>query len=174
LVFRETHVRTNRDIWIAPLDSPQTARPLLATPFDERNPTVSRDGRWLAYASNETGAFEIYVRSLAEGSGRTRVSTSGGFEPRWAPSGRELYFRGDDSVYAVPVLPGTEFRAGAPRALFADRFSTGNPTNWDVAPDGRRFVMIRRPESTAGGTPLHLVLNWFDQLRTSPRGGADR
>jgi dipeptidyl aminopeptidase/acylaminoacyl peptidase len=168
LVFRETHVQTGRDIWITPLDSPGAARALLVTPFDERNPAVSPDGRWLAYASNETGTFEVYVRGLAEGSGRTRVSTSGGLEPRWAPSGRELYFRGTDSVYAVPIQPGTEFRAGAPRALFADRFSTGNPTNWDVAPDGRRFVMVRRPDSAVESASLHLVLNWFDQLRARP------
>lgn len=99
------------------------------TPFDERNPAVSPDGRWLGYASNETGALEVYVRSLAEGSGRTRVSTGGGTEPRWARSGRELFFRSRDSGYAVPVTPGPVFRAGAPRALFGGRFTTASLTN---------------------------------------------
>ena len=169
LVFRENHLQTGRDIWIVPLDSPRVARALAATPFDERNPAVSPDGRWLAYASNETGTFEIYVRSLAEGSGRTRVSIGGGAEPRWARSGRELFFRSRDSVYAVPVTPGPEFRAGAARALFGGRFTAGNPTNWDVAPDGQRFVMVRTSEAALEGSPLEVVLHWFDQLRSQRR-----
>ncbi|MDP3775130.1 MAG: protein kinase, partial [Gemmatimonadales bacterium] len=169
LVFRESHPQTGRDIWIMPVDSPQAARALLVTPFDERNPAVSPDGRWLAYASNETGASEIYVRNLAEGSGRTRVSTGGGAEPRWARSGRELFFRSRDSVYVVPVTPGPEFRAGAPRALFGGRFTTSNVTNWDVAPDGQGFVMVRTPEAALEGTPLNVVLHWFDQLRSQRR-----
>jgi len=167
LVFRETNPNTGRDIWITPVDSPQSARPLLATPFDERNPAVSPDGRWLAYVSSETGASEVYVRGLAEGSSRTRVSTSGGVEPRWARSGRELFFRTADTVYVVPVTPGQEFRAGAPRMLFAGRFSQASVplTDWDVAPDGRRFVMLRATESAREGTALNIVLHWFDQLR---------
>jgi serine/threonine-protein kinase len=169
LVFRESHARTGRDIWIAPLDSPQSARSLLVTPFDERNPAVSPDDRWLAYASNETGAPEIYVRGLAEGGGRTRVSTGGGTEPRWARSGRELFFRTADSVYVVTVTPGPEFRGGAPRALLGGRFTTSTVTNWDVAPDGRGFVMVRTPESALEGTPLNVVLHWFDRLRSQRR-----
>ena len=169
LVFRETHPQTSRDIWFASLDSLEAARPLLVTPFDERNPAVSPDGRWLAYASNETGALEVYVRGLAEGSGRTRISTRGGAEPRWARSGRELFFRTADSVYVAAVVPGTGFRAESPRALFGGRFATGNPTNWDVSPDGRRFVMVRAPDVAAEGTPVSLVLNWFDQLRAAQR-----
>ncbi len=169
IVFRESHAQTGRDIWIMPLDSPQTARALLVTPFDERNPAVSPDGRWLAYASNETGALEVYVRNLAEGSGRTRVSTGGGSEPRWARNGRELFFRSRDSVYVVPVTPGPELHAGAPRALFGGRFSTANTTDWDVAPDDRAFVMVRPPDAALGGTPVNIVLHWFDQLRAQRR-----
>ena len=169
LVFRENHPQTTRDIWIVPLDSPRVARALAVTPFDERNPAVSPDGRWLAYASNETGTFEIYVRSLSEGSGRTRVSVGGGAEPRWARSGRELFFRNRDSVYAAPVTPGPEFRAGAARALFGGRFTAGNPTNWDVAPDGQGFVMVRTSEAALDGSPLEVVLHWFDQLRWKRR-----
>jgi len=154
LVFREMTAGRNRDIWIMPVDSPSTARPLLATPFDERNPAVSPDGRWLAYASNETGNGEVYVRSLAEGSGRTRVSTHGGMEPRWA--------------YVVTVTPGPTFRAGPPRALFP-RLAPGNPTNWDVAPDDRHFVFVRPQSDVSGPEPIHLLLNWFDRLRASAR-----
>ena len=168
--YRETtRPPTGQDIWIAQLDSPFVARPLLVTPSAERNPAVSPDGRWLAYASNESGVMEVYVRRLAEGGGRTRVSLRGGAEPRWAGGGRELLFRTPDSVYAVPVTPGPEFRAGAPRALFGGRFPRKNTTNWDAAQDGQRFVMVRAPEIPADGPPLNVILHWFDQLRAARR-----
>jgi len=169
VVERETNLKTGRDIWLVPLDSLQAARPLLVTPFDERNLALSPDGRWLAYASNETGAFDVYVRGLAEGSGRTRVSASGGVEPRWAHSGRELFFRNGDSVYVVPVTTGAEFHAGPPHVQFGGSFVAGNPTNWDVAPDGQRFVMVRTPTGATEGGSLNLVLHWFDQLRAQRR-----
>jgi Tol biopolymer transport system component len=171
LVFREMLQGRNRDIWIAPLDSLQAARPLLATPFDERNPAVSPDGRWLAYASNETGQHEVYVRGLAEGSGRTRVSTDGGVEPRWAHSGRELFYRSlnGDTVYAASVIPGPAFRAGPPRSLFTGNYASGNPPNWDVAPDDRQFVMLRNRDPEQGQLTLHVILHWFDQLRAAGR-----
>ena len=169
LVFRESSRGVNRDILIAPIDSANAARGLLVTPFDERNPAVSSNGRWLAYVSNETGASNIYVRGLAEGSGRTRVSTGGGAEPRWAHSGRELFFRNGDSVYVVAVTPGLEFRAGAPRALFGGRFVTGNVTNWDISPDGQRFVLVRSSDAAGPGLPMNVVLNWFDHLRAQRR-----
>ncbi|HWO87509.1 MAG TPA: protein kinase, partial [Gemmatimonadales bacterium] len=173
LVFRENKLGSlDRDIWMAPVDSPQAAVPVLVTPFDERNPALSPDGRWLAYASNETGALEVYVRGLAEGSGRTRISTVGGAEPRWAQGGRELLFRTADSVYSVSVLPGSEFRASVPRALFGGRFVVSTTTNWDVSPDGRQFVMVRAPESSVEGNALHVVLHWFEQLRAQRSGDA--
>ena len=169
-VFRETAGEaTGQDIWIAPLDSASVARPFLVTAFAERNPAVSPDGRWVAYASNESGVMEVYVRSFAEGGGRTRVSTNGGAEPRWARSGRELFYRTPDSVYSVPVMPGPEFRAGMPRALFGGTFPRKSTTNWDVAPDGQRFVMVRPPEIPAEGPPLHVILHWFDQVRSAGR-----
>ncbi|HSR14972.1 MAG TPA: hypothetical protein VLL51_04430, partial [Gemmatimonadales bacterium] len=171
LVFREMVAAdgsNNRDIWITGLDSTQGARPLAATPFEERNPAVSPDGRGLAYTSTETGEYEVYVRGLAEGSGRTRVSTGNGGEPRWAHSGRELFFIGRDSVYAVTVTPGPEIRFSTPRGLLPTMSSGGLLTGWDVSPDDRRFVFARPPETTLGD-PLRVVLHWFDHLRAARR-----
>ena len=72
-------------------------------------------------------------------------------------------------MYAVTVAPGSEFRTGVPRALFGGRFPRKNTTNWDVAPDGQRFVMVRAPEASAEGATLNVVLHRFDQLRSPPR-----
>ena len=167
MVFRENHPQTHRDIWVAPLDSPQAARPLLRTPFEERGIALSPDGRWLAYVSNETGSNEVYARQVREGGARWRISTRGGTEPRWGQGGQELLFRNGDSVYAVAVQLGTEVRAGPPRALFGGKYQSGlagHVVAYDVSPDGSRFLMVREPGG-AGGQELNVVLNWFDQGR---------
>ena len=168
VAFRENAPPPNgQDIWIASLAGPSAARALLATPDAERNPAVSPDGRWLAYTSNVSGALEVYVRSLAEGGGRTRVSLRGGAEPRWARGGSELLFRTADSVFAVAITPGTVFRAGVPRALFGGQFQQKNTTNWDASADGQQFVMVRPPAVPADGRPLNVILHWFDQRRAA-------
>jgi len=169
LVFRERVRPTVRDVWIAPLDSPQAARPLLRTPFDERGIALSPDGRWLAYVSNESGSDDVYVRAVEEGSGHWKVSRAGGREPRWGIGGRELLYRVEDSIMVVSFLPGAEPRFGPARFLMEGRFSrNGDVAAWDVSPDGRRFVFTRsRNESRR--MALNVVLNWFDQLRAARR-----
>src|SRR6266550_1935730 len=168
-----TRRQTHRDIWIAPVDSPQGARPLLRTPFDERGIALSPDGRWLAYASNETGNDEVYVRRLLEGSARWRVSMRGGTEPRWGRGGRELYFRNGDSLYAVAMQLGAELRAGPPRALFGGKYQAavaGNNISYNVSPDGGRFLMVGQLGN--GREELSVVLHWFDQIRRRGAGTA--
>ena len=159
LVFREDAGSANRDIWMAPLDSLNAARPLLHSNFDERSIALSPDGRWLAYVSNETGTDEVYIRHLQETSARWRVTTHGGYEPRWARTG-ELFFRLGDSVYVSRVELGAEARASAPRALFAGRYERSNyEALWDVSPDASQFVMVRSQESE-GSPRVMLLLNW--------------
>src|SRR5437016_3963831 len=170
MLFRENHPQTHRDIWITPVDSPRAARPLLRTPFEERGIGLSPDGRWLVYVSNETGADEIYIRQLREGSARWRVSTRGGTEARWGRVGRELFFRKGDTVYAVTTQLGAEVRLGAPRALFTGKYQaavlgqSGQNVLYDVSPDGGRFLIVRE-QNSGNGEQLTVVLNWFDQVR---------
>ncbi len=173
LVFRESNPQTNRDIWFMRADSPQSAKPLLRTPFEEKQLAVSPDGRWLAYTSNETGADEVYVRHLAEGSARWKVSTAGGIAPRWNRNGRELFFTRGDSLYAValPPAPGADFHSGPPRALFEVRYQTSTTnTLYDVAPDGNRFVFVRNQVGQSS-EQMNLILHWFDNLRRQKQTG---
>ncbi|MEO6066686.1 MAG: protein kinase [Gemmatimonadales bacterium] len=159
LVFREDV--GVRDILVASPDSPAVARALAATGFNESGIALSRDGRWLAYSSNLSGASEVYLRRLEEGSPRWKVSTAGGREPRWGPGAQELFYRNGDSVYVVALQLGQEVRMGEPRALFAGNYLGGvNEALWDVSPDGRRFAMVRRQGAT-GDASLHLILNVF-------------
>ncbi len=139
---------------------------------------ISRDGRWIAYASNESGRFEIYVRPFPAMSTKLPISTSGGESPRWSASGRQLFYRDavNNQLMAVDVETAQDFHAGRPRPLFP-LYSTGASTNtglykgWDVTADGKRFLVINAPGAETG-VKLQAVVNWFEELRR--RAPADR
>ena len=154
------------DIWVRPLEGDRTPTPYLQAPFDELGPAVSPDGHWLAYTSNESGQQEVYMRAFPLPGAPVQISAGGGRAPRWAPSGRELFYRNDDSLVAVSVSLAPVVRVGSRRALFTiDPYLVGGPRSspgYDVHPDGRRFLMIRRGSATRD---LVVVLHWFDQLR---------
>jgi serine/threonine-protein kinase len=167
-------------IWTRSLDGragENKPRPFLQTGFREESPQLSPDGRWLAYQSNESGKFEIYVRPFPDPGGKVAISTQGGALPRWSHSGRELFYQDPQNrIMAVDVETTPAFRAGQPRALFelhADA-PAGNSSSsqWDVAPDGKRFLVFKAPEGQETGTKLQVVENWFEELRRRiPSGG---
>ncbi len=140
--------------------------PYLQDRFSKAGAQVSPDGRWLAYSSNESGRTEVYVRGFAGQGGRASISTVGGSEPRWARDGRTLYFRHGDQMMAVPVQGAETFTAGAPRVLFEGAFARLGwaQANYDVAPDGRGFLMIRG-SSLGLPTSIDVAANWFEELR---------
>jgi len=149
-------------------------RPLVANRgYDESAAALSPDGRWLAYASDETGRTEVYVRPFPNTeSGKWQISTSGGQAPLWAHSGRELFFvDASRNMMAVPVTGGTAFQAGAPTVLFrldTGIFLTPNEyyTPFDISPDDKRFIMARQIEAPDTGVATFiLVENWFEELK---------
>ena len=145
-----------------------TLVPLLTSPAREMSPSVSPDGRWLAYVSDESGQTEVYVRPFPDvASARWQVSSSGGTLPIWAHNGRELfYINGRQDMMSVSVQPGASFTAAQPRVLFsASQYSlAANAGIYDVSPDDKRFVMVRA--ATGGqGTELVVVQNWFEELK---------
>ena len=145
------------------------AVPLVATEFVESSPVLSPDGRWLAYVSNETGRDEVYVRPFPDVDvGRDLVSTSGGVEPMWAHSGRELFYRnGANELVAVQVTGDPTFVAGRQEVLFSmvDYLPGRWQPMYDVSPDDRRFVMLRIGDEETGASELILVENWAEELR---------
>jgi serine/threonine-protein kinase len=148
------------------------AVPLVATRFTEAAPTISPDGRWLAYTSNETGEYEIYVVPFPNtGAAKWAVSTRGGTEPLWSHSGRELFYRdGPANLVAVEVNPAPTFSPGLSTTLFpigGFRSRTLYP-EYAVSPDDRRFLMIRRFLPNAPDK-LIVVENWFEELKARPR-----
>ena len=152
------------------------AKPLLQTPFEEYNAAISPDGRWLAYTSNESGAFDIYVRPFPDAAaGRWQVSTGGGTEPVWSRDGRELFFRNPKgAVMRVAITQGASWNAGTPTELFDGAAYLLAPIGnaavarvYDISPDGKRFLMMKLAESasqTPSAPTLVVVQNWFDEL----------
>ena len=158
------------DIGVVTAEDAGAGELLVATAATETRPVLSPNGRWLAYASNELGQLEIYVRGYPDGASLRRlVSTAGGNEPRWAPDGQTLYYRGPDGLMAVAVVSEEPFAVRTPEPLFAiGDYATGVEPIYDVAPDGR-FIFVRSEsgeESDAGPTDrLVVVQNFFDELR---------
>jgi Tol biopolymer transport system component len=171
LVYRTGSFVGEGDIYARRLGTDSSIA-LLATPAFETSPALSPDGRWLAYVSNESGTAEVYVRPFPNtGDGRWQISVQGGQEPVWAHSGRELFYRtaGADTArqMVMEIMPGRTFVTGARRALFplTRFFLSSSHQQYAVAPDGRRFVMIRATESS-GMDQLVVVENFFAELRT--------
>ncbi len=125
----------------------------------------------MAYESNVSGRFEVFIERYPELGSRQQISTAGGRRPVWSRNGRELVFSSVDSrqMLAVPVQPGTTLVAGRPQMLFefAMAPALGGNRTWELTPDGR-FVVIRSGQAEAGGSAppnLILVLNWFEELK---------
>ena len=117
LAFTELNPTTGRHIWVLRL-SDRKPQPFLRTPSDESSPRFSPDGRWLAYVSNESGRYEIYVQPYLGPGGRWQISTEGGTEQVWNPNGRELFYRNGPKMMAVDIATQPNFAAGKPRVLF--------------------------------------------------------
>lgn len=155
------------DVWILPLLGEPTPVPFLQTKFDERNARLSPRGRWIAYVSNESGSYEVYVLPFPPGSGgKWQISTAGGFQPRWRADEQEIFYLGADGrVMAVPIRAAERFEHGAPQPLFQTRLDTPaliNDRNYQATADGQRFL-VTTPLGTSA--PIAIVVNWTETLR---------
>lgn len=171
IIFLRRGVKTRLDMYTVSLEDKKEAL-LLNSPFDESAPTISPDGKWLAYAADDTGDNEIYVQSFSPegklGSDRKRISTTGGRMPVWRRDGSELYFiDGDGQLTATPVKTGgSEFEFAAPKALFKTRMlsSFGGVHEFDVSPDGQRFLIGTLIGESKAAAPT-VILNWTALLK---------
>ena len=170
VVLTELTPTMGRDLMLLTLDGSHRVTPLLQTPFDELRGVISPDGHWLAYESNSSGQFEIWVRPFPNTSAaQYQISTSGGTRPVWAHSGKELFFLGaDGALMRVPVeATATTWSAGTPTKLLEPRYYTGagNPNRpYDVSPDGQRFLMIKAASADPTTVPPNIVVvQHFDE-----------
>jgi Tol biopolymer transport system component len=160
-------VRKGTELWY--LSWPErVAKPLLQAKWTVRNAQFSPDGRWMAYASNETGKMEIYVSPFLSATGKWQVSTGGGQEPRWRQDGKELfYLSAEGKMMAVPVTAGVSFEARSPVALFQTHrrqpISSQDVFSYDVSTDGQRFLVITKVDEV-NTAPLSIMLHWASEM----------
>ena len=149
------------------------AQPFLRTPFNQGGSRFSPDGHWLAYISDESGRYEVYVQSYPGPGGKWQISTEGGTEPAWNPNGRELFYRSGDKMMAVEVTTQPSFAVGKPRVLFTGEYVLASVpvSNYDVSPDGQRFLMVKPSEQTSSLTQIVVVQNWFEELKQKVPAG---
>ena len=170
-VYRTTYYQRGRADIMGRRRGDSVSTPLIATDADERHPTLSPNGRWLAYRSGESGRDEIYVRPFPDvGGDKIPVSTAGGSEPAWSHSGLELFYvNGAGALVSASVETRDHFAVGSQRVLFAIPSDYRRQTAgrmYDVAPDGTRFMMVRGVERDRSVPDrLVLVTNWFDEVR---------
>jgi dipeptidyl aminopeptidase/acylaminoacyl peptidase len=186
LVGASQYFGVARDILIVTLGNGDArVRPLFQTPHTESGPVFSRDGRWLAYASNVSKRFEVYVRPYPGPGPAEQVSVDGGESPVWNPNGRELFFISPPNQAGKRLMMAVDFEAGSPprlsrpKRLFEfdqlDIPLACTPVRcYDVAPDGQRFyaVQYRTPPPPPVVTHINLIQNWFEELKAKvPAGG---
>jgi len=164
ILFEKIALETTSDIWVMPVDSPQTSYPYIATKSDEYDPVFSPDGRWIAYGSNETTAEQIYVVSFPELEGKRQVSINEGDRPHWSVDGKELYFLSNsDDIMAVEVNgSGTSFQIGKITNLFHVNASRPGEI-YDNFSDGERFLLNTRADIDNVNSII-LITNWHKEF----------
>ncbi len=165
IVAIEINPKSGLDLFLVPLDANARPVPLLVTDNSEYAADLSPDGKWFVYVSRASGRPEIGVRSVAGGGDESRVSLNGGTEPRWSRDGREIFYREGQKMMVVEVATEPTVSISKPRALFEGLYEVmDGPINYDVTPDGRRFVMVKMERSEAP-TELRVVTGWERELR---------
>jgi serine/threonine-protein kinase len=170
LAFIRLIPNTGDQVWVVrPSDDRKAERVVLPERFYDA-PQLSPDGHWLAYTSDETGRREVYLQSYPGPGGKRQISSEGGTEPQWNPNGRELFYRDRDKMMAVEISTQAGFSAGKLRQLFEGHYLKNTITyaraNYDVSPDGQRFLMLKPAEQQQSApTQINVVLNWTEELK---------
>jgi serine/threonine-protein kinase len=184
LAFMEQDSKTSFDLWTVPLESDSAGmraeKPevFLQTPADERYPSFSPDGRWIAYRSDESGTGQVYVRAFPDKGGKWQISNSGGTYPMWSRTGHELFFETLDNhiMAAAYTVKGDSFVTDKPRVWSEKQIGgiVNSNKNFDLAPDGKRIVALMPVETAEGQKAQNHVIfleNFSDELRRKVTAG---
>jgi eukaryotic-like serine/threonine-protein kinase len=165
IIFSAPAPASGNDLWLLPLGEEGKAAKFIASPGEEMHGNFSPDGHLVAYTSNESGKFEVYVETVPRSDRKWPVSTNGGYEPRWRADGREIYYLSEDrKLMAVAVGAGPSFGISTP--LFQTRVSAGvmaNRTHYVPSRDGQRFLVNMALDAVA--SPINVVVNWTATLK---------
>jgi dipeptidyl aminopeptidase/acylaminoacyl peptidase len=157
---------TQNDIWVLPIDDPPQWRPFVNSVYGEGGPTFSPDGQWIAYASDQSGRTEIYMRPYPGPGQEVTISADGGNEPIWVRKTGELFYRRGDAVMVVGITTTPTVSVGKPRMVVEHPYIRSGAffQNYSVSPDGQRLLMIKATRREAP-TRLHVILNWAEELK---------
>jgi Tol biopolymer transport system component len=164
LIVGLTDPATRDDLWILSARGDEDPRPLIRSPFSEHDAAVSPDGRWIAFASDESGRDDIYVDTFPLPGHRSRLTLGGGSTPRWRRDGREIYFRRGREIHTITVAPEAQSLAAIATTKLFD--ATGEVRSYDVTSDGTRFLVNLPAAATA--PPVQVIVNWQTVLATPP------
>lgn len=164
LVFGRLDPRTKYDLWRVSVRAGGAPEPVVRSDASEVDGRFSPDGKWLAYSSDESGTWEVYVTAFPGPGGRWQVSIGGGVQPVWSRSGKEIFFlAGDRKLMAAPCETGATFSVGAPKALFQTLARYTGDVAYDVAPDGR--FLVNTLVGAGAAPPITVVTNWESALK---------
>ena len=166
LAYGDQDPKTKWDLWVLPLSGDRKPVPFLRTEFNELWARFSPDGKWIAYASDESKKEEVYVQSFPASGGKWQISTGGGSHPQWRRDGKEIfYLSADKKIMAVEVKVNSTFHAGVPKALFDTRIPSGSFPSFTVTGDGQRFLLPTLLGEAAAPQPAAVVLNWTAAIK---------
>jgi Tol biopolymer transport system component len=169
LIFhRSVHPETGWDVVEVAVSGEGGERALLDSRFNELQPTLSPNGRWLAYVSNETGRNEVYVRRYPGLSDKWQISNQGGIEPAWSGAGDELFYRNGRAIMRVVIDP-ENLSPARPVELFEGDYQVGLPygRSYDVAPGDQGFLFLEQPNIQETEFEVRVVLDWPQQVEST-------
>jgi Tol biopolymer transport system component len=168
LIYTEQDLETGWDILELTMGAGEvTSRGIIKKRGTQAQPSLSPNGRWLAYSSFESGQAEVYVMPYDHSGRAYKVSVDGGISPAWDPTGRTVYYRRGKQMLAVDITTEPVLSAGKPRVLFEGRYEpeyVAVPRRYDITPDGQRFLMIQ-PVGETQSRRIHVVQNWHEELQ---------
>jgi serine/threonine-protein kinase len=174
IAYVDMFPETGFDVLVLPLKGEHKPIPFAHTPFYEGSPKFSPDGKWVAYCSGESGRAEVYVQPFPGPGPKMQISSDGGSDPLWRRASGELYYRDGDKMMVVEVRTQPSFTAGRPRLLWQGHYSPGMGSscgapgvtsfNYDVTPDGQRFLMVKDLHQDVASNRIYVVVNWTQEL----------
>jgi serine/threonine protein kinase len=163
LAYESFEPQTGHHIRLYSSGSADSSRSFIDSAANQDGARFSPNGRWIAYASDEAGRFEVYVQPFAGSGGKWQISGDGGSQPTWAHNGKELFYYGNGKMMSVDVNTDSDFSAGNPKTLFDANFDFRGSfvPSYDVTPDGKKFIAVRSSNSTPIPASIQVILNWF-------------
>jgi Tol biopolymer transport system component len=175
LAYEQGSMSKGVDIFVLPVGSNAKPIPVSGGNFMEGSPKFSPDGAWLVFCTNESKRAEVYVQPFPGPGPKIQISSDGGTDPIWSRDGREIFYRNGDKMMTVDVASKPAFRAGRPRELWSGHYSHGmssscgppgtSSSNYDVSPDGKRFLMVKDAMQDAVARNIVVVMGWSEELK---------